>query len=110
MIHWMSSDSAARPRLLAFSDLHVGYPENRAVIEGLPPGSAGDWLFVAGDVGELFADTEWALGLLSELSVGYPLEWRRRTEWPRIPDQLGISRQILPVPDIPEPRATGVFR
>ena len=25
------------PRLLAVSDLHVGYPENRAVVEGLRP-------------------------------------------------------------------------
>ena len=62
----MSSDSAAPSRLLAVSDLHVGYPENRAIVEGLRPGSAGDWLIVAGDVGELFADIEWALGLLTE--------------------------------------------
>ena len=60
------SDSAAPPRLLALSDLHVGYPENRAVVADLRPGSAGDWLIVAGDVGELLADVEWALGLLSE--------------------------------------------
>jgi 3',5'-cyclic AMP phosphodiesterase CpdA len=66
MIYWMPSDSAVVPRLLALSDLHVGYPENRAIVEGLRPGSAGDWLIVAGDVGELFADIEWALGLLSE--------------------------------------------
>ena len=31
-------------RLLAVSDLHVRYPENRAVVEGLRPGSDGDWL------------------------------------------------------------------
>jgi 3',5'-cyclic AMP phosphodiesterase CpdA len=62
----MSSDSAVPPRLLALSDLHVGYPENRSIVERLRPGSAGDWLIVAGDVGELFADIEWALGLLSE--------------------------------------------
>lgn len=53
-------------RLLALSDLHVGYPKNRAIVEGLPPGQPGDWLLVAGDVGENFADIEWALGLLAE--------------------------------------------
>lgn len=66
MIDWMPSDSAVPPRLLALSDLHVGYPENRAIIEALRPGSAGDWLIVAGDVGELSADIKWTLGLLSE--------------------------------------------
>ena len=38
-------------RLLAVSDLHVRYPENRAVVEGLRPAYDGDWLIVAGDVG-----------------------------------------------------------
>jgi 3',5'-cyclic AMP phosphodiesterase CpdA len=52
--------------LLATSDLHVGYPENRAIVEKLWPGSDGDWLIVAGDVAELFADIEWALTLLSQ--------------------------------------------
>ena len=53
------------PRLLAISDLHVGYPENRALIRELRPANAGDWLLLAGDVGELFADIEWALRTLS---------------------------------------------
>ena len=53
------------PRLLAISDLHVGYPENREFIENLRPGVEGDWLLLAGDVGELFADIEWALRTLS---------------------------------------------
>jgi 3',5'-cyclic AMP phosphodiesterase CpdA len=52
--------------LLATSDLHVAYPENRAIVEGLRPTSDGDWLLVAGDVGEVMADIEWALELLSE--------------------------------------------
>jgi 3',5'-cyclic AMP phosphodiesterase CpdA len=56
---------AVPPRLLAISDLHVGYPRNRALIEEFPAGSPGDWLIVAGDVGERFADIEWALGLLA---------------------------------------------
>jgi 3',5'-cyclic AMP phosphodiesterase CpdA len=54
------------PRLLALSDLHVGHPKNRAIVANLPPGDDGDWLLVAGDVGEMFADIEWALRLLSE--------------------------------------------
>jgi 3',5'-cyclic AMP phosphodiesterase CpdA len=53
------------PRLLALSDLHVAFPENREIIENLYPDAEGDWLLVAGDVGELFADIEWALGTLS---------------------------------------------
>jgi 3',5'-cyclic AMP phosphodiesterase CpdA len=53
------------PRLLAISDLHVAYPENREFIENLRPREEGDWLLVAGDVGEIFADVEWALRTLS---------------------------------------------
>ncbi|HEY0932685.1 MAG TPA: metallophosphoesterase [Trebonia sp.] len=53
------------PRLLAISDLHVAYPENRALLKELHPQAAGDWLLLAGDVGELFADIEWALSVLS---------------------------------------------
>lgn len=53
------------PRLLAVSDLHVRYPENRTLTEGLYPESDGDWLLVAGDVGEYVADVAWALRLLS---------------------------------------------
>ncbi|WP_219416107.1 metallophosphoesterase family protein [Pseudonocardia nigra] len=54
------------PRLLAVSDLHVRYPENRAIVDGLRPTSDGDWLIVAGDVAEQVADVEWALRLLRE--------------------------------------------
>jgi 3',5'-cyclic AMP phosphodiesterase CpdA len=52
--------------LLAISDLHVAYPENRAIVERLRPGSDADWLLVAGDVGDLFADVEWALRILAD--------------------------------------------
>jgi Predicted phosphohydrolases len=52
--------------LLAISDLHVAYPENRAIVQDLRPTSDDDWLLVAGDVGEVVADIEWALRLLSE--------------------------------------------
>jgi 3',5'-cyclic AMP phosphodiesterase CpdA len=51
---------------VALSDLHVAYPENRAIISDLRPEADGDWLLVAGDVGELFEDIEWALTTLSK--------------------------------------------
>jgi 3',5'-cyclic AMP phosphodiesterase CpdA len=53
-------------KLLAISDLHVAFPENRRIVENLQPESAADWLLVAGDVGELFADIEWAFRTLTE--------------------------------------------
>jgi 3',5'-cyclic AMP phosphodiesterase CpdA len=58
--------SVAEASLLAVSDLHVGYRENRPIVAGLTPRSAADWLIVAGDVGEFVADIEWALTVLSE--------------------------------------------
>jgi len=51
--------------LWAISDLHIAYAENRAILDGIRPVHEGDWLIVAGDVGELFADVEFALGLLA---------------------------------------------
>jgi 3',5'-cyclic AMP phosphodiesterase CpdA len=52
-------------RLLATSDLHVGYRDNRDIVEGLRPETDSDWLIVAGDIGELAEHVEWTLGLLS---------------------------------------------
>jgi len=54
------------PQLLATSDLHVAYPQNRERVEQLRPRGDDDWLIVAGDVGELAADIEWTLTLLSK--------------------------------------------
>jgi 3',5'-cyclic AMP phosphodiesterase CpdA len=54
------------PRLLAISDLHVRYPENRAIVEDLRPTSDGDWLIVAGDVAERVDDVMAALAVLRE--------------------------------------------
>ena len=54
------------PRLVAVSDLHVRYPDNRAVVDSLRPTSDDDWLIVAGDVAEQVEDVTWALGLLRE--------------------------------------------
>ncbi|MEV7988655.1 metallophosphoesterase [Micromonospora sp. NPDC085948] len=53
------------PRLRAVSDLHIAHPENRSFVQELHPDHAGDWLLVAGDVAERYADIEWALALLS---------------------------------------------
>jgi predicted phosphodiesterase len=39
------------PRLLALSDLHVAFPENRKLIEELRPACDEDWLLLAGDIG-----------------------------------------------------------
>lgn len=50
--------------LWAVSDLHVGYEENRKLVERLEPRSPGDWLIVAGDVGEVFGHVESTLRLL----------------------------------------------
>jgi 3',5'-cyclic AMP phosphodiesterase CpdA len=53
------------PRLLATSDLHVHYPDNRVVVESLRPVTDSDWLLVVGDVAEYAADVRWALSLLA---------------------------------------------
>jgi 3',5'-cyclic AMP phosphodiesterase CpdA len=51
--------------LLAISDLHVAYPENRDILDSLRPRTDRDWLLLAGDVGELAEDIHWALRLLA---------------------------------------------
>lgn len=51
--------------LLAISDLHVAHPENRRAVERIAPGSDGDWLIVAGDVGDAIEEVDWALRLLA---------------------------------------------
>jgi 3',5'-cyclic AMP phosphodiesterase CpdA len=62
----MVAESEPGGKLLAISDLHVAYPENREIVERLRPESDGDWLLVAGDVAERADDVEWALGTLRE--------------------------------------------
>ena len=47
---------------MAVGDLHVGYPENRAIVVALTPAHPDDWLIVA----ERATDVEWALGTLAE--------------------------------------------
>ena len=51
-------------RLLAISDLHIGYQENRAYADSLAA-DPDDWLIVAGDVGEVFADVGFVLASLA---------------------------------------------
>ncbi|MCL9762849.1 metallophosphoesterase [Frankia sp. AiPa1] len=41
---------------MAVSDVHVGYAENRQLVEGIEAHSPDDWLILAGDVGEIAAD------------------------------------------------------
>lgn len=53
-------------RLLAISDLHITYPENRRIVESLRPEIQADWLVVCGDISESSDDIEWALRLLKE--------------------------------------------
>jgi 3',5'-cyclic AMP phosphodiesterase CpdA len=50
-------------RLYAVSDLHVGNPENRQAVAGIPS-HPDDHLIVAGDVAERFDDIRWALATL----------------------------------------------
>ena len=62
----MPEQQAGGPRLLAVSDLHVGYPVNRAIADRLAPEHDGDWLILAGDIGEQSAGIEPVLTLLSQ--------------------------------------------
>jgi 3',5'-cyclic AMP phosphodiesterase CpdA len=59
-------DTQPAGALLAVSDLHVAMSANKQLLDGIRPTSDADWLLVAGDVGELFADIEAALRMLSE--------------------------------------------
>ncbi|MFJ4781627.1 metallophosphoesterase family protein [Streptomyces sp. NPDC088762] len=51
--------------LLAISDLHIHYEENRRILDELRPETDEDWLLVAGDVGEIASEIEEALRLLA---------------------------------------------
>ncbi|SHN42629.1 metallophosphoesterase family protein [Cryptosporangium aurantiacum] len=51
--------------LLAVSDLHVGYKENRDVVRSLRPLAEDDWLIVAGDVAERLEHVAWTLKVLT---------------------------------------------
>src|SRR3954463_11523507 len=57
--------SAVVSALLAVSDLHVGYAENREVVKQLRPHSDDDWLLVAGGLGPPRSSLAAALGGLA---------------------------------------------
>lgn len=61
----MSGPRHADGALLAISDLHVGHPENRRIVEDLRPGSPRDWLIVGGDISDRTSDVRWVLELLA---------------------------------------------
>lgn len=50
--------------LLAVSDLHISYAENHHIVDRIRPTDDDDWLIVAGDVGEIFADVIDTLSIL----------------------------------------------
>jgi len=53
--------------LLAVSDLHVSYAENRAVVDDLiHPITEDDWLIVAGDIAETVSSVTWGLERLAK--------------------------------------------
>lgn len=62
----MVGEAGTGGSLVAISDLHVGYAENRRFVEELRPDSPEDWLLVAGDVGETVAHIERTLALLAD--------------------------------------------
>lgn len=62
----MPENSNATGRLLAVSDLHAAFSENRDIVEGLHPRAASDWLILAGDVSETVEDIKWVLGTLRD--------------------------------------------
>lgn len=61
----MTSADGGGGQVWAISDLHIGYAENRALVEGMRPASDDDWLLVAGDVAETVDDIAWALETLA---------------------------------------------
>jgi 3',5'-cyclic AMP phosphodiesterase CpdA len=66
MANAVPAEPADTPRLLAVSDLHIGYRENRQIVDTMHPRHEGDWLLVAGDVADRVEDIVWALGTLRE--------------------------------------------
>lgn len=52
-------------RLWAISDLHVNHRSNREALERIEP-HPGDWLILAGDIGERTEQLRWTLQLMSD--------------------------------------------
>ncbi|MGH3153031.1 MAG: metallophosphoesterase family protein [Streptosporangiaceae bacterium] len=79
------------PRLLALSDLHVAHPRNREIVAALEPGGQHDWLLLAGDVGELYPDIEWALRTLAGKYTTVVWTPGNHELWTRRKDPVSLS-------------------
>lgn len=53
-------------RVVAISDLHIRYTENRKITDAVEAESEHDWLLIAGDIGEQVSEIEWTLSTLRE--------------------------------------------
>ena len=96
-------------RLLAVSDLHVRYPENRAIVEGLRPASDGDWLIVAGDVAERVDDVVGTLTLLRERFATVVWVPGNHELWTRPKEGVGLRGEERYRHLVQECRAAGVL-
>lgn len=61
-----ASGSTTAGKLVAISDLHIRYEENRQITDEIRAESPHDWLLIAGDIGERVSEIEWTLRVLSE--------------------------------------------
>src|ERR1700722_8718758 len=77
-------------RLLAISDLHIGYPENRAYADALASADPEDWLIVAGAVGEVFADVGFVLASLANRFARVIWVPGNHELWTLPPDPVGV--------------------
>lgn len=55
-----------QPSLRAVADLHVGHRGNSGTLDRIVPAHPGDWLIVAGDIGERLSDVHSTLAILTE--------------------------------------------
>jgi 3',5'-cyclic AMP phosphodiesterase CpdA len=78
-------------RLLAISDLHVGYAENRRIVDSIRPRSDSDWLILAGDVSENHEDIEWVLHHLARRFAKVIWAPGNHELWSHPSDQLGLK-------------------
>lgn len=62
----LTSAAASKGRLVAISDLHIRYAENRKITDAVEAESEHDWLLIAGDIGEEVSQVEWTLRTLAE--------------------------------------------
>ncbi len=82
------------PSLLAVSDLRVGYIGKRETIASVQPEDEGDWLIVAGDVGERFSDIVWTLKTLRSRFAKVIWAPGNRDLWTQVGDPV-TARGVL---------------